>query len=68
MGPSYPLPLGLGSRLCFAALPPGLSASRPLTPWGWWLQSSPGPARVEMAFPLGPATAVFVVCVLKRFL
>lgn len=59
MGPSYPLPLGLGSRLCFAALPPGLSASRPLTPWGWWLQSSPGPARGRNGISSWPGYSCF---------
>ena len=52
-------PLGLGSRLFFAVLPPGLSSSRPLTPWGWWLQSSPGPARGRNGISSWPGYSCF---------
>lgn len=67
VGSSYSLPFGLGGLGC-PALPPGLSCPWPLTPWGWWLQSSPGPARDRNGISSWRGTAVFVVCVLKRFL
>lgn len=52
-------PLDLVFRLCFPGLSPGLSCPWALTPWGWWLQSSPGPALDRNGISSWPGYSCF---------